>query len=613
MELRTYPEELAKVLASPLFAKAGRQAQLLRYLVEKSATPGEADLKEYTIALEVFERPATYDPRIDSVVRVEASKLRARLERYYQGEGAHDPVRFSIPKGSYTVRFEEQPAAVEGPVAPRAPVWRRAAAVAVALACAGAVALWSLSFRGAHRPGLAPVPQPSIAVLPFVHAGQGSQSTFADGLTDEVTSALARLPGWNVVSRTSAAQFAGKSADVRQIGAALNVHAVLEGRVRYEEKKARLTAQLVDTADGFVFWSDSWEHDGAGSLEAQKLLAGHVLKVFRSRLLGARRALVRRDATNKEAYQQYLRASVLGIDDEPQAMQHSLRLLKISTAADPNYALPWAGMSRLLISMAEQEIEPTNRVCGPAKDALDRARAIEPMLVEASIASAWHHMLCEWNWKAAEDDFRQAIEGDPSFVMPLHDYGRLLVIKGQFADAEVAFRKALSLDPQWNWLLNGLANTYIKAGRLRETEEPLEQSCAIELLPGCLTRKGVIEAIRGQHERAVGFYRQALRSNPRSTWINGHLGYSLALLGKKDEAAEVMASMQQPATDKPIPEYEVAAVYSALGEKSKALDWLERALSRRSPTIMYAGVDFRFAGLREESRFRKVLQTLHMR
>jgi tetratricopeptide (TPR) repeat protein len=220
-------------------------------------------------------------------------------------------------------------------------------------------------------------------------------------------------------------------------------------------------------------------------------------------------------------------------------------------------------------------------------------------------------MLCEWNWNAAEREFRRAIDLDPSYLLSLHDYGRLLVITGRFNEAAAAFNRALEADRGWNWLLNGLANAHLKAGRFDEAMRYLDASCGLEALPGCLTRRGMVLAAQGRHQDAIAHYQQSLEKQPHSTWTNGHYGYSLAHLGRRKEAEALITSLSNSPL-RQVPEFEIAAIHSGLGSREVALDWLERAHGRRSPTVMYSGVDFRFQSLRGERRFQDLLRKLNL-
>jgi TolB-like protein len=264
-------EQLQRVLASELFSSAGRHSRLLRHLVERTLAGGGDQLKEYALATEVFDRPDSYDPRLDSIVRVEARRLRSRLEDYYRGPGASDPIVITIPRGSYVPTFAPSgpPAAdTTGPLAapgattaapavrtlsPGRPVRSLAVLGIAAAAVAGLLGTWLLNVD--RSPAAEASPKPSIAVLPFEHYSTSEQdAAFAAYLTDSLTTSLARLGTVSVASRTSASQYTGHARSVVEIAKALNVRLVTESTVTIAGDEIRLAIRLVDGAHDRKVW-----------------------------------------------------------------------------------------------------------------------------------------------------------------------------------------------------------------------------------------------------------------------------------------------------------------------------------------------------------------------
>lgn len=240
--------ELDRVLASKGFQNAGRLSRLLRHVTEKTLA-GDADqLKEYAVGVEVFDRDASYDPRLDSIVRVEAGRLRSRLDEYYANGGVASEIRIELPRGGYVAQFKRRESNAGLPV----PVSRpRSRPLVILLACGvlivAALSLW-LSWRS--RPE-----GPSVAVLAFSeHSGSAQLAGVAATLTDDVTSELARLGRVGVVSHTSAMQFAGVRKPLREIAAALNAHFVVEGTIESEPGGIKVVARIVNAATDRKVW-----------------------------------------------------------------------------------------------------------------------------------------------------------------------------------------------------------------------------------------------------------------------------------------------------------------------------------------------------------------------
>jgi adenylate cyclase len=257
---------LDEILASQTFRVARAQRNFLRYVVEETLA-GRGDLiKEYSIGVEVFGRGKSFDPRANNIVRAEANRLRSKLAKYYETEGRLSPVRIDLPKGGYAPIF--LPAPLEPGVPNRAPVepdavqaispalrWKPAVLLVAILIviCSTAALLWRARLRTARS-----LETPSIVVLPFRNLSDNKENEFfSDGLTDELIDGLGRVPRLDVVARTSAFQFKGKTLDVRQIGQKLNVRNVLEGTVRRYGDRLRITAQLDDAVSGYRLWSES--------------------------------------------------------------------------------------------------------------------------------------------------------------------------------------------------------------------------------------------------------------------------------------------------------------------------------------------------------------------
>ena len=220
---------LERILASPGFTGAGRLGPFLRYVVERGLKGDAAGLKESVLGVEVFQRSPDYDPRTDPIVRVEARRLRSRLEEYYSGDGASDPVRISLPKGGYVPVFEQA-----SPQARKV----RWTWVAAAAAIGALVLVWQ--FRPHRNP---PPRQPSLAVFPFVNLNQDSADEyFSDGLTEELIDTVARVEGLRVAARSLTFQYKGKAVDVRQVGESLGATHVVEGTVRRGGDRLRISA-----------------------------------------------------------------------------------------------------------------------------------------------------------------------------------------------------------------------------------------------------------------------------------------------------------------------------------------------------------------------------------
>ena len=258
--------QLGRLLASPQFARSERLATFLRYIVERAAEGRLEELKETIIGMEVFGRAPGYDPKVDPIVRVQAARLREKLRDYYSVD-RHGELLIEVPKGSYSPRWralEEKPAGRGR--------FRWLIAASAAASCVLGLAGW-LSWRAISSPLESTRPL-SVAVLPFVNLSPDvSNEYFSDGLTEEIINALTKVEGLRVPARASAFSFKGKGGDIREIGSKLQVEMVLEGTVRKEGEKVRITAALSKVADGYHVWSASFDRDMKGVLAIQNEIA----------------------------------------------------------------------------------------------------------------------------------------------------------------------------------------------------------------------------------------------------------------------------------------------------------------------------------------------------
>jgi TolB-like protein len=283
--------QLERIVASPVFANADRMTEFLRFVVGR-ALAGEGDqVKEYVIGVEVFKRDAEYDPRLDSIVRVEARRLRTKIDEYYAGPGREDPIVIRIPRGSYVPTFDVREIASASPhavastlpnldasaaVAPvAAPIdTRRRAGVRLAL---GLMAITiALVLVAAWRTGVWATndTKPAIAVLPFAQfSGDPADDLFAADLTDRVTSELARLRTVGVISRTSAARFANAKRPLREIAQALEAELLIEGTVRRDGDLVRVDARLVSAVTDHKVWVETFMASTADLNELPRRIA----------------------------------------------------------------------------------------------------------------------------------------------------------------------------------------------------------------------------------------------------------------------------------------------------------------------------------------------------
>jgi TolB-like protein len=434
-------EQLERILASTHFAAAEGARKLLRFLVEEKLSGRGQRLKEYTLAVEVFGRDPSFDSKTNPAVRVEASRLRRRLERYYLTLGREDPVLIELPRGSYVPGF-----------LPHADVLHLREDLAEARAAHGGVAATeSLAMPGG----------PSIAVMPFENLGDESGAPFADGITIEIVTALSRFREFRVLGRSTVLNHRGERDAVR-LHAELGARYVLAGSVRLAESRLRVHAELLSGADGTVLWAEGFERDlQAGSIfEVQDEIANHVVATIAQPhgVIGRPAAAVamRKAPGSLDAYECLLLFYDYGANHSPERHLRVRAALEAETRKEPDAAALWAALS-----MVHNDTWRFGfNVEGSREQARDEAlRAARKAVQTDPLNPLGYHALFLVNFargdlKGFREAGNRAIELNPNHTDILADYGLHLTMCDDWTLGRVFLKVALSLNPEppdWYW------------------------------------------------------------------------------------------------------------------------------------------------------------------
>lgn len=406
-------EQLARILKSRPFQQSQRRQRFLQYLVDETLAGRGDRLKGYAIAVEVFDRPTTFDPLVDPVVRIEAARLRDKLREYYDTEGRTDPVRIELPKGSYTPYIETLREAASGsrpeapeppaPVLPRqdepepkdpvarVPVaWRSALAafgwtplglLAGAVLLIAAAGLWAVR-DGSFRP---PLPEkPSIAVLPFDNIGHDARwERFADGITEDIITDLSHSRDLIVIARSSTEPYKGKPVDIREVGRDLNVKYVLEGSIQSVGDRIRVTAQLIEAGSGSHVWSERYDRHADDLFAVQSEVTQRIaatLITYQGAVAEAERTLLRRKPpASLTAYETYL----LGIEAKHRVTGESLieaeRLFRRAIEIDPQFARAYCALATVQYYLIDLGLAPSvEEAVRKMADAAEQAVRLDP-------------------------------------------------------------------------------------------------------------------------------------------------------------------------------------------------------------------------------------------
>jgi TolB-like protein len=451
----------------------------------------------------------------------------------------------------------------------------------------------------------------SIAVLPFADLSPGKdQEYFSDGLAEELINDLAKVPNMQVVARSSSFQFKGKNEDLRVVGRKLNVANILEGSVRREGDRVRITAELIKADDGFQLWSATYDRTINDVFNVQDEIARSATEALQVKLVGSSvSAVVPRERTPKsEAYQAYLQAQAFfGSDEDKGNLERALASTDEAIKLDPNYAPAWALRSYVRIMIAASNVTDSPDGYARAREDAKRAIALDPRLATGYLALGWIQMMYDWDWEQAETSLKKAAEFEPGSVEVLRYRSSLFRVLGCLDEAIELYNKVIALDPLRARSYSSLGSQLYFAGRFDEANAMLQK--ALELNP----QKGRDHFTRGRILIAQGRPQQALTEIEQETDGNLKLfGEALAYhsLGRPQDSDGALQKLI--ATNQQEGAYPIAAVYAFRAEPFKAFEWLDRAYSQRDVGLMFVKIDPLLKSLREDPRYADLLKKMHL-
>lgn len=592
-------EELDRVLGSQAFLAADRRARLLRFLVEESLNDRADSLKESVIATQVFDRAADYDPKLDSIVRVEMGRLRSRLIEYYANAGRADSIRIEIPKGSYQPSFEFNEVGLDQKLTASAPKARRLGtivAAAVVILCAAGFGLWK--WIGPSRPATA-----SIVVLPFLNlSGEQDKEYLADSLTDEVTEVLAESKDLRVVARTSAFQFKGKNEDVREIGRALNAGAILEGSISRRENQYRVVVQLIRAGDGYHQWSHTYEALPGELSRIETEIAESAVGA----LLPGRKAVAQARpviSPNPEAHDLYMRAIYQLQLHTADSLRESLKLSQEAVRIDPEYVRAYFAIARAANSLSAIGVISGREATELGRDAAKKALAIDPQFSDAHAYMAHSTYVYDWNWPEAEREYALALQGEGSHGQAHSLYGWGLMTRKRFAEARSHLSIAEDLDPQspgsrQNMIADLTFERDFAAAR-REIANmfklyPKSLVAIRDLGVIAIDEKGCAAAKSAAETAAEWYPEQGDKTGSPAMKV---------VCGQQEEARQQLERMAKEAEKTFVSPYGMAEGYASLHDAGHAIEYLQKSADARESVVLYMEIDSLLDPIRKDPRF----------
>ncbi len=458
-------------------------------------------------------------------------------------------------------------------------------------------------------------PAASVAVLPFVNLSADPENEFfADGITEDVITHLAKIKSLKVISRTSVMTFKKREGGLREIGERLGASTLLEGSVRRAGSRVRIVAQLIDCATDEHLWAETYDRELTDIFAIQTDVALKIASALRAELSHDERARVGRPPTHDlGAYELYLHGRNWFHQYTEEGYRRSLLDYHAAVDRDPGFALAWASIAgaHTELCIGGSVGKPPEETIALAKKAATHALEIDQELGEAHGISALIQCAFDFDWAGAERSFLRAIELRPGSAQAHQHYGWLCSSLGRYDDALRQLRRARELDPLL--IPTDVVTHLLRAGRIGEALEEARKSAREQPgTPRCHSVLGWALIFSGEEAAGIASLERAVALSPGATLFLSQLGQACALAGDVKRARQILDEMHDRSTREFISPYHFAYVYAGLGETDAAIDCLERAFERRSGAIYGIKGSFLFRNLRDHPRFESLLRRMNL-
>ena len=453
-------------------------------------------------------------------------------------------------------------------------------------------------------PTAAAVNDKSIAVLPLANAsGSKDEQFFSDGLSENLIIALSQFEGLTVIGRNSSFQFRDSKDDSKTIGERLGVATLLEGSVQHAGDVVRVSAELINAANGHTLWSERYDRPYKDLFALQDDITKQVATALKAKLLTGDNVAAQTDRPpdgNLDAYTNFLQGKFYAARFNEADDRQAIEQFTTATRLDPGYALAWVELSRTATGMAARylEGEPAQRAYAQARQAATTALTLAPELAAAHGALGFLHLTADFDWAGAEAEYRRALQLAPNDGKAKFDLGELLAARGQPDQAIELTRQALATDPL-NGRWHGFLALYLSAlDRQDEARQAVLKAITLQPTAAAFHQQlALIEILRGDSKAALA----AAEQEPSGSWQGIALALAQQIGGDSAAADGALKKVIEEYAD--LVAYQVAEIYALRNDTDKTFEWLDRAWSNRDPGIEYLLTDPLILRFRADPRF----------
>ncbi len=459
-------------------------------------------------------------------------------------------------------------------------------------------------------------PKNRLAVLPFVNMSADPENEyFSDGITEELLNALTRVDGLQVTSRTSAFAFKGKNNDIRDIAIQLNVDKVLEGSVRKSGNRVRITSQLVNAADGYHIWSETFDRQLTDIFEVQDEISGIIANKLRKNLLPAQQdeKLVKTPVKNMEAYTYYLKALHFWNKLTPADQQKCIACCEEAIAIEPSYAQPYAMAASAYANLGAAGQLIPDQAFDIVKKYSEKALELDPDLAEAHIAKASTHLFYEWNWQQGYEELQQALRLNPGAMEAYQLLGFYYIVVGQKEKALKTLLDAEQLDPLSPGIIQSLGNMYIFNEQFDDAIKQADKLLYMHpRMRASLEMKAWAIGMKGDWAAALPLFEEVHRLTNHP--LKGLMGmaFTYGQLGQTEKALECIRKIEQRQVEEPgaVVDADLAAAWYSLGNLDKTFYYINQSIDKRTAPMSYFTEYPGYRRIKDDSRYPELLKRM---
>ena len=462
--------------------------------------------------------------------------------------------------------------------------------------------------------GLTKVPAKSIAVLPFENlSGNPENAYFTDGIQEEILMRLAKIADLKVISRTSTARYKSSPDNLREIAKQLGVANVLEGSVQRSADQVRVNVQLINALTDAHLWAEAYDRELTDIFAVESDIATTIAETLQVKLTGSEKAAIaKRPTANTKAYEFYLKGRFFWNKRTPDGIKQAIVQFQQSIERDPNFALGHAGLADSYIALTFYNFAAPHESMPKAKESAIKALALDNTVAEAHASLAHVLMNYDWNWSAAEKEFKRSIELKPDYATAHEWYAiHYLTATGRLKEAVQEMKKALELEPASLVMNTFMGATLCYAGRYDEAIDQCRRT--VEMDPNFAVAHwhlGLAYEQKQVFDAAIEEFQKAISLSGGSPLMKAALGHAYAKSQKKHEANKILGELDELSKQQYVSAYEVAAIYVALRNNEQAFQLLGKAYTEHSFHLVYLNVSPQFKSVSADPRFQDLVQRI---